>query len=74
MINVGSTDRIIRLVAGLALLLLPFLPFAASLFAGMGVLKLVIAAIGGVLVLTALFRICPAYMLFGIRTCAVPKK
>ena len=27
--------------------------------------------VGAVLISTALFRICPAYMLFGIRTCEI---
>lgn len=72
MINVGSADRTIRFIAGLALLLLPFLPMAA--FAGMGVWKYAIAAIGGVLVLTAIFRFCPAYTLLGVRTCDIGKK
>lgn len=74
MINVGSTDRTIRFIAGLALLLLPFLPAAAGLFAGMGMWRLAIAAVGGVLVLTAIFRFCPAYTLLGVRTCDIGKK
>ncbi|WP_199259938.1 YgaP family membrane protein [Paracoccus binzhouensis] len=61
--NVGSIDRSLRLVLGILLILLPFL---AGL-AGFG--KWLSLAVGAVLVVTALARICPAYALFGISTC-----
>ena len=63
--NVGSADRLIRIVLGLTLVLLPFVAHLGP-----------IAAYGApivcvVLIVTALFRFCPAYRLFGIRTCKV---
>jgi hypothetical protein len=69
MINVGSVDRVLRFVAGIALMLAPFIPQFAGFFLNWGEWKYVIAAVGLVLLATAVFRVCPAYMLFGIRTC-----
>lgn len=61
-VNVGSTDRIIRIVAGLALIAW------AAFFNGP-----VWAWIGLVPLATGLFRICPAYSIFGINTCGTKK-
>ena len=57
--NVGTVDRAIRILAGLALI-------AGSLLGYIGVWGWV----GVVLVATGLFRFCPAYLPFGLRTCA----
>lgn len=57
-INVGRTDRALRLVTGLVLI--------ALVFVGP---KTPLGWIGLVPLLTALFRFCPAYRLFGISTC-----
>jgi hypothetical protein len=57
--NVGTVDRVIRIVAGLALI-------AASLLGYIGVW----GWIGVVVLATGLFRVCPAYMPFGVSTCA----
>ncbi|MBV6322691.1 DUF2892 domain-containing protein [Duganella violaceipulchra] len=60
--NVGSIDRAIRIVIGLALI--------GAALAG------VIGAwgwLGVVPLATGLFRFCPAYLPFGIRTCAAKK-
>jgi hypothetical protein len=70
MANVGSVDRILRALIGIVLLLLPFIPATATALAGLGGWIWVLPAVGAVLLLTAIFRFCPAYMLFGIRTCA----
>ena len=60
--NMETVDRIIRGVAGLALL-----AFALGLiFPGTGWNWL--GWIGVVLIVTALVRICPAYTLIGVRT------
>jgi hypothetical protein len=67
MANVGSLDRALRFVAGIVLLVAPFaLPDS---FAALGTWRLAVAAVGAVLLGTALFRFCPAYVLLGIRTC-----
>lgn len=54
--NVGKTDRIIREVAGLAIIV-------AGIY-----FKSWWGAIGLVPLLTAIFRFCPAYVPFGINT------
>ena len=56
--NIGSADRAARFVLGIVLVAL----------AATGTLG-VWAWIGIVPLATAVFRICPAYWLFGIRTC-----
>jgi hypothetical protein len=64
-VNVGSADRLIRIILGLALLVLAFM-------SGLGSLGMMICAvIGLVLVVTAAFRFCPLYRLIGVRTCKV---
>jgi hypothetical protein len=57
--NVGDVDRVIRILLGLALI-------GA---AWMGVIGLW-GWIGVVPLATGLFRVCPAYLLFGVNTCA----
>lgn len=57
--NVGSVDRVIRVVAGLALI-------GATLYGAIGVW----GWIGIVPLATGLFRFCPAYLPFGLSTCA----
>lgn len=64
--NMGSTDRAVRAVAGVLLLILAYTaaPFAAGLFHWGAVV------VGIVLLATSLLGVCPAYLPFGIRTCA----
>lgn len=57
--NVGSLDRVIRVVAGLALI-------GATLYGAIGPW----GWIGVVPLATGLFRFCPAYLPFGLSTCA----
>ena len=59
--NVGNPDRIIRIVAGIALI-------AWALMGG-----LVWAWIGMLPLATGLFKICPAYSLPGINSCGMKK-
>jgi len=73
MANVGSTDRTLRLVVGVVLLALPFLPPLAGFFAAWGAWKFAVAAVGLVLIGTAAMRLCPLYSVLGINTCAVRK-
>lgn len=62
--NVGSIDRAIRVIAGLAILSLWFfLEGDARWFALVGLVPLATAATGW----------CPAYTLVGINTCPAPK-
>lgn len=59
--NVGSIDRTLRIIAGLALLSLLVLLEGNARWLGL---------IGLVPIGTALIRWCPAYTLFGINSCA----
>ena len=74
MINVGAPDRIVRIVLGLVLLVVPFFPMTASFFAAWGTWKLLVAAIGLVLVVTGTLRICPLYAILGINTCPANRR
>lgn len=60
--NIGNTDKIIRIVAGVLLI-------GWGLFAGNW-----LGAIGIVPLATALIGWCPAYLPFGINTCEVKDK
>lgn len=65
--NVGTLDRIARGALGLVLL---YLAFSSGLPAFDGaLLKYGAALIGGVMIVTAIMRMCPLYAIFGIRTC-----
>jgi hypothetical protein len=66
MVNVGSADRALRFIAGFILILLSFLP---SISQSIGGWSWVLLAAGGMLVVTATLRFCPAYQLMGIKTC-----
>jgi hypothetical protein len=59
--NIGSTDRIIRYVAGLAILGAGFYFKSWWGLVGLGP------------ILTATIRFCPAYLPFGLSTCAAPE-
>ena len=62
MINEGTIDRAIRILAGVAILSLAFIgprtPFGY---------------LGAVPLLTGLFGFCPVYRLFGLSTCPMKK-
>jgi len=58
--NIGSTDKVIRIIAGLAILSLLFLLEGNARWLGL---------IGLGPILTAFVGVCPAYMPFGISTC-----
>lgn len=66
--NVGKIDRILRAVVGVVLLI-------AAFSAGWSTLWTVIAAIVGLVALgTAAMSSCPAYSIFGIKTCPLSDK
>ncbi len=62
--NVGSADRLIRLIAGIALIVIPFL-MGMSLSSMPG---LAMVIIGAILVVTAVIKFCPLYKIIGART------
>ena len=61
-VNVGSTDRIIRIIVGIAIILIGFLYESWW------------GIIGLVVLLTGILKVCPAYMPFGISTCKTETK
>jgi hypothetical protein len=61
-VNVGTIDRTIRIIAGLALIALAFTG-TIGLWGYIGIVPL----------LTGLFRVCPAYSLIGVNTCGTAK-
>lgn len=59
--NVGGIDRVVRILAGLALLSLTVIG-PQTPWGWLGIVPLA----------TGLFRFCPAYTLLGANTCAKP--
>ena len=62
--NMGSADRIIRLLIAAVI---------AGLYFGnvvTGTLGIVLLVFAGIFVLTSFIRVCPLYMPFGISTCS----
>jgi hypothetical protein len=60
--NVGGIDRILRIVAGLVLVVLAIMGIGAP-YTWIGIVPLATGLIGW----------CPAYTLFGMRTCPVKR-
>lgn len=60
--NIGSIDRTIRIVAGLVLIAAVLLGLIGP-WGWIGVIPLA----------TGIFRFCPAYLPFGISTCAIKR-
>ena len=64
--NVGPIDRVLRALIGIVLIALPF---ATNLTAGSALLTYGSVAVGVVMLLVSLTRVCPVYTLFGLKTC-----
>jgi len=60
--NVGGIDRILRILAGIAILGAGY--YFKSWWGLIGIIPL----------LTAMFRFCPAYLPIGLSTCAKPEE
>jgi len=65
--NVGTADRIVRIVLGIALFVLPLVMETAIWATPLA--RWVTIAVGVVLIATALVRFCPLYRLVGTNTC-----
>ncbi len=66
--NLGNADRIIRIILA---------AFLAFLYLGnmvTGTLGIVLAILGGVLLLTGLLGFCPLYKLVGLSSCPLQKQ
>ena len=66
--NMGTIDRVIRLLVAAAI---PVLYFNAMLT---GTVAYVLLILAGIFFLTSLTGVCPLYSLFGIKTCPAQKK
>jgi hypothetical protein len=60
--NIGNIDRIVRLFAGLALVV--------AAFAAQSVLLMLL---GAVVLVSAVLGYCPIYGFFGVRSCRTPR-
>jgi hypothetical protein len=67
--NLGSIDRIFRIVLGIVLLAAPFVSGLAIFSSSTATIISVI--IGIVMVATSAMRFCPLYRIFGIQTCKI---
>jgi len=65
--NMGSTDRIIRLIVAIVFAILYFSNIVT------GTIGLILVALSAVFVLTSLVSFCPLYLPFGINTCQTKK-
>lgn len=65
--NIGTTDRIIRLIAAAI--------FGALYFSGIvqGTIGLVLLIFAGIFVVTSIISFCPLYVPLGINTCTCCK-
>lgn len=66
--NMGSTDKIIRLIIA-AIILVLFLTDVIT-----GTVAIVLLVLAGVFVLTSLVSFCPLYVPLGLKTCPGKKK
>ena len=66
--NMGSTDRIIRVIIAA---IVAVLYFTGTVTGTLGIVLLILA---GVFVLTSLVSFCPLYAPFGLSTCPVKEK
>ncbi len=62
-VNMGSTDKIIRVVLAIV--------FSVLYFTGTvdGTIGIVLLVLGGVFLVTSLISFCPLYTIFGLNTC-----
>jgi hypothetical protein len=66
--NMGSTDKIIRLLVA-ALFIVLFFTHTVS-----GTLGIVLLVLAGIFILTSFISFCPLYLPFGLSTCATKEK
>ncbi len=60
--NMGMADRIIRILAAVAIAILYFTHQIS------GTLAIILLAVAGIFILTSFISFCPLYLPFGIRT------
>lgn len=62
--NMGTTDKIIRVIIALV--------FSALYFTGTvtGIFGYILLALGAIFILTSIMSFCPLYLPFGLNTCS----
>ena len=65
--NIGSADRIVRLIVAALVAVLYFTNTIT------GLLGIVLLILGGIFLLTSLISFCPLYALVGLNTCSENK-
>jgi len=65
--NEGKIDRIIRIVVGITALTVAFTQISG------GILQIIIAGLGIMMLVTGIVGYCGLYALFGINTCKIKK-
>ncbi|WP_439154283.1 YgaP family membrane protein [Yoonia sp.] len=65
--NVGTWDRLLRIILGVALIVAPLINFMG--LGSTSTLAYTLMGIGVILVVTGAFKFCPLYRLFGVSTC-----
>lgn len=68
MANVGSKDRMVRIVLGLILFVLPITGLVGFTAGWLGTIMMIA---GAVFVVTGVFRFCPLYRILGMNTCSM---
>lgn len=66
--NESSLDRIVRIVIAVV-------AFGLAFFGGLtGIAQIAALVVGAIMLVTAAVGFCPLYRVFGISTCAVPRR
>jgi len=69
-VNVGTIDRILRVIIGLVALAFVFVgPIAAS--GDWGWERFALAVVAAIMLGTSAIKFCPLYRVFGMRTCSL---
>lgn len=66
--NMGTLDRIVRIVLAVVLTTLYFMDVIT------GTVGIILVVLSAIFVLTSLVSFCPLYLPFGLRTCKTEKK
>ena len=65
--NMGTTDRLLRVIMAIAIIVFYFVNGSLSLWIGIAL------GVAAIFLLTSAISFCPLYVIVGIRTCKVPR-
>jgi len=66
--NMGTTDKIIRILIVIGIAILYFTNIIS------GTVAIIAIAVAAIFLVTSAIGICPLYSIFGLKTCKVPQK